>query len=410
MHRLALILGLLATSMAYGQTKKALFLGNSYTGANNLPNLVYQLALSNGDTLIHDSNTPGGYTYQGHSTNSTTINKINAQDWDYVVLQEQSQRPSFSPAQVANEVYPYAAQLDSMIKANDPCTETVFYMTWGRKNGDASNCVAYPPICTYAGMQDRLRSSYLQMTNTHEAICAPAGSAWWHSITLDPNLNLYTADESHPNINGSYLTACVFYATLWRKSPVGLPYTSTLSSGDAAFLQQVAHTTVFDSLDLWRIGADDVNAGFDWAVGGSGEIIFTDTSANATMWDWDFGDGSGHTAQSPTHTYSAVSPYTVTLIASDGCTSDTATVVVQPIWTDIAEYGFDLQLYPNPAQDALHIASKDLAIKELAIYDLNGKRMRHVELEGDRVNVASLAKGNYILVINKHYSYSFVKQ
>jgi hypothetical protein len=52
---------------------KVLFLGNSYTGVNNLPQMIANVALSVGDRLIFDSNTPGGYTLQGHSTNTTSL-------------------------------------------------------------------------------------------------------------------------------------------------------------------------------------------------------------------------------------------------------------------------------------------------------------------------------------------------
>jgi hypothetical protein len=44
------------------QTKSALFIGNSYTGVNNLPTMTKDLALSLEDTLVIDSNTPGGTT------------------------------------------------------------------------------------------------------------------------------------------------------------------------------------------------------------------------------------------------------------------------------------------------------------------------------------------------------------
>ena len=68
-----------------------------------MPNLIKQIALSFGDTLIHDSSTPGGYNLSSHSTNPQTLAKINQQQWDYVVLQAQSQEPSFSPSQVASQ-------------------------------------------------------------------------------------------------------------------------------------------------------------------------------------------------------------------------------------------------------------------------------------------------------------------
>ncbi|MBL0050314.1 MAG: hypothetical protein IPP29_01710 [Bacteroidetes bacterium] len=65
-----------------------------------------------------------------------------------------------------------------MIKANNACTKTIFYMTWGRKYGDGSNCASYPPVCTYAGMQQRLKESYLLFSDTCKAVAAPVGIAF----------------------------------------------------------------------------------------------------------------------------------------------------------------------------------------------------------------------------------------
>lgn len=236
------------------QKRKVLFLGNSYTYVNNLPQLIKDIALANGDTLVFDSNCPGGQTFQGHFNDVTSLSKINAQAWDCVILQAQSQEPSFSPAQVAAQTLPYAIKLDSVIKHNNACTETVFYETWGRKNGDASNCGAYPPICTYTGMQNRLRASYKLFADTTQSIMAPAGEAWRKSIAQNPTLELYSSDQSHPSLEGSYLTACVFYETLFRKSVLSNTYTAGVSSINLSFLQQIAHAVVNDSLMTWNIG------------------------------------------------------------------------------------------------------------------------------------------------------------
>ena len=126
---LTLLIG--SISFSYGQTKRVLFLGNSYTSVNNLPQIVADVAASLGDTLIFDSNSPGGYTFQGHSTDATSLAKIALGNWDYVILQEQSQRPSFPISQVETDVFPYAHILDSIINAENQCAETVFFMTWG---------------------------------------------------------------------------------------------------------------------------------------------------------------------------------------------------------------------------------------------------------------------------------------
>ncbi len=58
---------------------------------------------------------------------------------------------------------------------------------------------------------------------------------------------------------------------------------------------------------------------------------FTDTSKNATGWNWDFGDGTNSTEQSPAHIYSSEGTYSANLTVknADGETnSKTATINV----------------------------------------------------------------------------------
>jgi hypothetical protein len=54
---------------------------------------------------------PGGYTFQQHTTNATTLTKINQGIWDYVVLQEQSQYPVIEYYRDSS-MYPSARILD----------------------------------------------------------------------------------------------------------------------------------------------------------------------------------------------------------------------------------------------------------------------------------------------------------
>ena len=121
MKNTIIILTILICTVSFGQnkTKRALFLGNSYTGVNNLPQIIADIATSMNDVLIFDSNTPGGYTLQGHSTNTTSISKINMGNWDYVILQEQSVIPSSKHSVVDQQFFPFARILDSMNHASN---------------------------------------------------------------------------------------------------------------------------------------------------------------------------------------------------------------------------------------------------------------------------------------------------
>ena len=158
------------------------------------------MAISLGDTLIHETSTYGGSSFSSHSTNTQTLNKINQQKWDYVVIQAQSQEPALSPRYVNAKVFPAAQVLIDAIERTHLCIEPLFFMSFGRQLGDASNCVSYPPVCTYLGMQERLRTRYLDMSFFHNASCSPVGMVWKESIAIDSSINLYSSDSSHPSI------------------------------------------------------------------------------------------------------------------------------------------------------------------------------------------------------------------
>ena len=234
---------------------EVLFLGNSYTNSNNLPQLLRDLALSKGDTLIYGSNTPGGYTLEGHSSNSSSQALIAQGNWDYVILQDQSQRPSLPDSLVEIHSIPYAIQLAQQIRSANPISIPMFFMTWGRKNGDAANCAWWPAVCTYAGMQSVLRKNYLRMADTTNAQVGAVGAVWREVRAKDPGIELYTADGSHPSLAGSYLAACSFYTSIYQKNPSGGFIPAGLDPAQASLIQDYAFQIVMDSLLVWNIPA-----------------------------------------------------------------------------------------------------------------------------------------------------------
>lgn len=357
MKKLTLILIALALAplMATGQsTLRVLFLGNSYTAANDLPGMVSDVANSTGDTVIYDSNTPGGFTLQGHSGDAGSLSKIAAGGWDYVVLQEQSQLPSFPASQVNTQMFPFAQQLDSLILVSNPCAETVFYMTWGRKNGDASNCPNWPPVCTYAGMDSLLRMRYMMMATDNQAIVSPAGAVWRYLRSKHPQIELYEADESHPSVAGTYAVACSFFTTLFRKDPTLITFSSTLQTGDASLIRDAVKAVVFDSLSYWLIGTYEPKADFSFSQS-LDTVSFTNQSLYASGYHWDFGDGKTDTTANPVHVYTQNGTYTVLLKADHCGMEDTIsnTVQVVSIGLEPLKRMPELMLFPNPANDLI---------------------------------------------------------
>ena len=317
--RLKLIFLVFPFFLVAQQKKRVLFIGNSYTYVNTLPQLLADLALSNGDTLQFDSYTPGGYTFANHFSDAMTRSKIAAGNWTHVILQAQSQEPSFSPAQVAAQTLPFAIRLDSLVQAANPCTQTVFYETWGRKSGDAYNCPVFPPVCTYTGMQGRLKSSYKLFADSCKALMAPVGEAWRSSISYSPALELYQSDQSHPAIEGSFLAAAVFYEVLYRRSVLTSTYSAGLPTGIRSFLLQRAHQTVNDSLSVWNLGRFEPDASFSILQSGN---TFSLTGKNQNFnHNWNFGDGTQSSLTSPVHQYAVTGTYTISHMVFDNCQS-----------------------------------------------------------------------------------------
>ncbi len=229
-------------------TAKVLFIGNSYTYVNNLPDLVYQFALADNVAMSYDSSATGGASFATHRYSSVTQAAISAQAWDFVVLQDQSQTPSQTPADVFAYALPNAQALVDAIKLNDAASQIIYFETWGRENGDVDNCLYYSLVCTFAGHTQALDDGYnIYLTNTGGKI-APVGLAWKAVVddTAAPftQTAMWSNDGSHPGLTGSYLTAAVIYASIFNISPVGNSYTAGLNASIAVYLQQQAATLV----------------------------------------------------------------------------------------------------------------------------------------------------------------------
>lgn len=224
---------------------QVLFIGNSYTSVNDLPAMVVELANAAGGRKIEvGQHLVGGCTLEKHVKDKQATEKIRAKKWDVVVLQEHSLRPVVA----RQSMHEYARILDAEIKRQG--AKTVFYLTWARQHipdmqqgadpdkfptyakamyqvGGAATNTDLETWCQQqrAALAGGLNAAYFDIAKELGAEVAPVGIAWKMALAADSGLALHTADQSHPNAVGTYLAACVFYATLLDANPVGLPGT-----------------------------------------------------------------------------------------------------------------------------------------------------------------------------------------
>lgn len=235
-----------------GDSLRVLWVGNSFTYFNDLPDMVREIAATQGVKLSCTRYVKGGERLSGHLKNKELLKAIAVGGWDYVVLQEQSSAPSMPTEQVAREVYPAARALDSLVHTASPDAQVLFYMTWGHKNGCLSPVEGYPLIDSYEGMQMRLITSYLEMTYANDARCAPVGMAWRQVRRERPDCVLYRPDCFHPSKLGSYLAANVLFTTIYGK-PYQTAFTAGFAAEQAEYIQRTAQRTVLENRALLNL-------------------------------------------------------------------------------------------------------------------------------------------------------------
>ncbi len=198
------------------QSKKILFIGNSFTYYPSVVAVTPEMPINlNGiaqginpaDALSYtlgDHAIQGGQTLEGHYNDGIALSKIQQGGWAYVVLQEQSLRPY----EDTTRYFKYVRLFDAAIKAAG--AKTVIYMTWAYKND-------WYKFSTYV-------TNFELIAKEINAIVVPCGKAWEKAIANKPGFNLYNNDNVHPSTEGTYLNACVFFATLSGRNPEGTSY------------------------------------------------------------------------------------------------------------------------------------------------------------------------------------------
>jgi len=219
-----------------GACTRVLFLGNSFTYVNHLPSTFAELAESAGRPVQVAMVANGGETLAQHAASSDSLGKIASQGWTYVVLQEQSETPATA---VGRDDYTYPAASALASRAEAAGAVPLLFMTWAHKDGLPAS-----GLSTYEAMQRQIDAAYLLIAEELNVPVAPVGPTWYMVSHDHPDIDLWQDDGSHPSRAGTYLAACVFYASIFRESPEGLSFHGGISDQQARTLQAEASENV----------------------------------------------------------------------------------------------------------------------------------------------------------------------
>ena len=185
------------------------------------------------------------FSYQGgkdlayHLADPSTKPIVLSQKWDFVVLQEQSQKSGLG-GQFSKDFRDAVNSFSTMIRKTDPLR---LYLTWGRKAGDKKNPKMYPDFQT---MQKTIASAYLAAGKESRARILPVGLAYSKIKQQDQALfeSLYKRDGSHPSEIGSYIVSSVFWGGLTGKDPRNIKWRDGIEHPKAVRLRQVAQASL----------------------------------------------------------------------------------------------------------------------------------------------------------------------
>ena len=188
------------------KTLKILFVGNSYTYYNQMPEDIFtKLAEKSGYNVTVTSVTYGGYRLCQFASLKDEEGKrlrevISGAHYDYAVLQDQSINPILNEAEFSSGV----SDLMNLISAD----KFILYATWGRNDGS--------PTLSELGltreeMTEKLSAAYNTVGKKLGADVAEVGKAFLEHSKAHDKDELYDPDKSHPSALGSEIAARVIF-------------------------------------------------------------------------------------------------------------------------------------------------------------------------------------------------------
>jgi PKD repeat protein len=217
------------------------------------------------------------------------------------------------------------------------------------------------------------------------------GILGYHIYRRDPSSNAYLKLNANLLSGTSFTDACIPSVGIY-KYMVRAEKLETSATGTYYNLSEGISDTAWNV-----IPAPNVYAQFIASVSGT-TVNTINNSSNATSYNWNFGNGIISTSVNPSATYTANGSYTITLIATGACSSDTSTTVVNITSVGLKDYAqtkTKISVYPNPAKEKIYIQS-DFDLKEIRVLSIRGELLYKIS-GSEEINTKEWSRGIYFI-------------
>lgn len=204
MNRLKLLLfiflGILLFSFEQDQSSNKkisiLFVGNSLTYTNNLPQLVKKQGRAYGVLISTDVLAKPNYALIDHWNDGTIQKEISSGKYDFVIVQ---QGPS-SQQEGRKLLLESGKKISTLCRENG--SEICFFMVW-------------PSLQHYKTFNGVI-NNYREVARDNNALLCPVGEVWKTHFDKTQNFDYYGPDGFHPSKKGSQIAAEVIVSSLFK--------------------------------------------------------------------------------------------------------------------------------------------------------------------------------------------------
>ena len=223
-----------------------LFIGNSFTfrqGSEDdpmVPRFFAEIADSLGITVRIDFVVRSSYTLAKYADDADELGakvslKLSENQYDCIVLQEQSTTPLKNYNSFDNAV----KALLKKISATQENAKVYLYQTWGSPAG-----IEGTSYKTVKEMGDALSEKYDECANDNGISVTHVGNAFSYVYDNYRSIGLYAEDDRHQSAYGAYLSACCHFVSIFGKDVRKSTYTGTLNEDTCRILREVAYDII----------------------------------------------------------------------------------------------------------------------------------------------------------------------
>jgi len=297
-------------------TTNILFIGNSYTLNNSMPNMFQTMSVHDHQKVNVLMSAKGGHTFQMHANRKELYEDINKQKWDYVILQGFSRELMFGKKYVDSTVLPYARQIVDTLRKNNPCVNIFLYMTWGYENGYNDNDLSM----SYDQMTDHINAGYQYLMKQLNVAIVPVGNIWREIRKQYPEYKLYSKDGAHPSKLASFSIANAFFTAIYGRKVEFTPFYNDFDREKIDNIQKITATYLKENQHANRLDYNFVNIKRIYKE--QFEIEVNVEFPQASAFQWNFGDKTifwSKTNGTVRRQYSECGNYLLTIKINDFC-------------------------------------------------------------------------------------------